>query len=327
MSGPQTVIINPLGGTLKHYTDVLAGYFREAGLRVDVLTIDEPSRSGRGRLHWLRQYFRALANADRRRPVAVIVTWPVIGYLDAVLHQMLMRHTPVYLVVHDPKPLTAGVGHSAYSRQLASLRPFRPRVIAHSAIAEECLLRSVTVRSAVALPLPTAKPRPVVRADDPRVTIRALGQYKPDRDLGALRAIAACGPSNARYEVIGRGWPAIEGWEVTDAFVAEWTFMDLLATSSVVVIPYRRFFQSEVAVRALECGTAIVGPADSSLRELLGDGHPWLASGDDDWPRAVDAARNSDPAEAASICTDLNRRAKREWTAWIVKKCSQGDRS
>jgi hypothetical protein len=105
---------------------------------------------------------------------------------------------------------------------------------------------------------------------------------------------------------------------VTSAFVSEREFNRLIVTSSAVVIPYRRFFQSDVALRCIEMGTPVVGPRDSSLAELLGPDSPCLVS-DGAWGPAIDAAVRSSATETFHTAQKLYDETLRRWRHWLAE--------
>jgi hypothetical protein len=126
--------------------------------------------------------------------------------------------------------------------------------------------------------------------DSRRVVV--VGQYKPARHLQLLEALAE--PLNARgYELIiaGRGWPDVPGWQVRNSHLSESELDDVIASAACVLIPYREFYQSGIAVRALEAGRAIVGPEHPFLAGLYGADWPGLARGDalTSWLDAVES--------------------------------------
>jgi hypothetical protein len=147
-----------------------------------------------------------------------------------------------------------------------------------------------------------------------------MGQFKRDRDLEALADIAAA-PEDWSLEIIGRGWPEVPGWEVRDEFVAEDEFEALIAEADVIVIPYERFFQSGVAVRALEQAVPVVAPPSDSILAMLGSDSPWIARGD--WAAAVRAALEADSGSVAELAKSLNREASDRWASWLAGKSGQ----
>jgi hypothetical protein len=312
-------LINPLGAALSHYTAALVRLLQDTGIAVEVESFSEPSSAPYGRLRWLSRYTSLLASTRHpsQHDTVVLVTWPVLGYWDfALIRTVTGRRTP-YLVIHDPLPLARAVGYGRLSRWAAGRRTIRAKAIVHSGQATRTIARIAGGVPAIQLPLPMFPPRKAPESTD-SVVVRVLGQYKAARDVGALERIAAsCDPA-WRYEIVGRGWPAIKGWTVTSAFVSESEFDRLIVTSSAIVIPYRRFFQSDVALRCLEVGTPVVGPRDSSLAELLGPVSPCLVS-DGRWAPAVDAAVSLGAIEAFDSAQRLYDETSRRWRGWLAE--------
>jgi hypothetical protein len=143
--------------------------------------------------------------------------------------------------------------------------------------------------------------------------IRVLGQYKVDRDIQGLMRLARNAPPEWRLEIIGRGWPPVDGWHICNEFVTEARFDELIRTSHAVLIPYSRFFQSDVAVRTLEWGVPVVGPYDSSLQIALGDDCRWLVK-DGDWGSAVTAAVQEDRDQVFLKSRNLYNRVIKDWS-------------
>jgi hypothetical protein len=151
----------------------------------------------------------------------------------------------------------------------------------------------------------------------PTVTVRVLGQYKADRDVAALQRLATEVPHGWQLEIVGRGWNPVPGWHTHNRFALERELADLITSSSVVVIPYRRFFQSGVAVRCLELGVPIAGPRQSSLGALVGEDCSWLVSGDD-WLTAIMSAVATEPAAVCQVAEAAYHRAELGWRAWVA---------
>lgn len=105
----------------------------------------------------------------------------------------------------------------------------------------------------------------------PRPSVLVAGQYKTERDLELLSDL---GPqlraAGWRTHIVGRGWPEVNGWEVDARFVSEEEFDDILGKAWVLLMPYKNYFQSGIAIRALEQGTLTVGPRSSFLEALYG---------------------------------------------------------
>lgn len=316
MSVSRVVLVNPLGSALNHYTETLCSTLVAAGAEVSVRSIDEPSISGRSRASWVADAYRAVRAETSAGASEVIVVWPVLGWLDVLVMRALVRRARSSIVMHDPKPLVRQIGYDPASRRLARALLGQVRVIVHSGAALQVLSdQGVPRESTDVLPHPVAEPVTELAPGGSEV-VRVLGQFKADRDLAALARIATV-ERGCSYEIVGRGWPDVPGWDVRDEFVSEEEFASLLATSSVVLIPYRRFFQSGVALRALESGTPIVGPHDSHLADLLGARSPWLVAGDD-WGSAVDRAlADRDSGATLEVARQARAQAVAEWRAWL----------
>jgi hypothetical protein len=317
MSRRRILLINPVGSGLKHYTDSLRSVLIDAGADVAVLTIDEPSASGQNRFQWLWEYCRLLDRARRlKRGAEVIITWPVVGYWDFTIIRFLLGRVPVQVVIHDPEPLVRARGYGWLARWVSRLRIMRAKSLVHSEAAANIVKRQAQNLAVTLLPHPMLAPRKPLPSSGVPI-VRVLGQYKQDRDVDSLRKLASDGDNTWRYEIVGRGWKAIPGWEVLDRFVSEDEFDALIGNSSVVLIPYRRFFQSGVAIRCLEMGTPVVGPRASSLESLLRQESRWLV-GDESWTRAVEAAIYSDPEEIYQIALGAYTHVLEQWRNWVT---------
>ncbi|OZF39120.1 hypothetical protein CH294_06375 [Rhodococcus sp. 14-2483-1-1] len=268
VEGGPVVIVNPLGGALAHYERELTDVIHAVGHSTITLSAFEPSHNGGSRLGWLSAYFRLLIRSRlTKKRHTTLVVWPALGYLDAVLVRLLAG-SRAFVVLHDPSPLVRSVGYDGVSIRLARVLA-GDRFIIHSEAAER-VTKSSNVESTV-LPHPVLAPIQRQGDSSGRRVVRVLGQYKPDRDLVALEEIAVsiC-DKDVELEILGRGWPEVKGWTVTDDFLSEQDFDDAVDSASVVVIPYRKFFQSGVAIRCFERGTPVVGVGGTSLDELVG---------------------------------------------------------
>jgi glycosyltransferase involved in cell wall biosynthesis len=165
--------------------------------------------------------------------------------------------------------------------------------------------------------------------------VRVLGQFKRDRDLGALVALAEELGPDVQLEIVGRGWPELEGWKVDSRFVSEAELDELMRTSSAVVIPYVRFYQSGIAIRALESNTPIVGRAETSLADLYGRNSRLLVTEDPatgvvnehSWVEAVRYAVAAGREEAARAAAAYHSVAVSEWGAWDQRVSSMEEGS
>lgn len=324
-SVPNVHIINPLGGALAHYTLELLDLLKMEGLSVREFALLEPSFSHSGPRKWLVGYISVLWRARRTRTpdTKLIVTWPVLGYLD-LLVVGLVYGRGASVLMHDPQPLVKAIGYGALSRFVA--RPFGKRValVVHSDVAGAVVDAQKMGSNKTKLPHPIFAPeRGQVMVAEPgaRPVVRVLGQFKPDRDLNALREMGEYLGDTMTLEIWGRGWPLVPGWAVTEGFVSEETLRNLTRTADAVVIPYTRFFQSGIAIRCLEVGTPVIGTRDGSLAELLGADSKLLVDADgaeraEGWLASVHWAVKDGRHEIQQIALLARTNAERRWMAW-----------
>lgn len=323
MSARDVVVVNTLGGALQHYTRGLVASLGHAGGRVSVAHVDEPSVVGGSGLDWVRRYVAALWSARRtarRSGARVIVTWPVLGHLDRlVMRVVLGRGVESALVMHDPRPLVRARGYGRRSRRISAIAVSDVELIVHSAAAAGALARDCPGLVPVFLPHPVL-PRtgvPTNKAADVRPVVRVLGQYKPDRDLELLAEVGARLGTTHRLEIIGRRWPVVDGWSVTDDFVSEERLDDLMATADAVLVPYKRFFQSGIAIRALELGTPAIGPVGSSIADLYPDDRYLASDSAASWCRAITTATSADPAAIRELAVRADGVCRAAWSRWL----------
>jgi GT2 family glycosyltransferase len=319
-----TFVVNPLAAALHHYQAELLTVLEDADTATSVLAIPEPSTGVGGRVSWLVRYLAALARAGvstRRSRGRLLVVWPVLGYLDLVLLRAAAGRRG-FLVVHDPVPLVTAVGYGRFARRTGVRLGAGVRVIVHSETARRALDPALPDELVSVLPHPILSPHERLipaTSHDSKPVIRVLGQYKPDRDLDALSVVAESFRDSAVLEIHGRGWPAVDGWSVQPHFVSESEMDALIASGDVVLISYGRFFQSGIAIRCLEHGTPVVGPAGSSLEDLYGSNSPLLVHDRDDWPRAVGHAINGGRTEAVAAAGRWRSHAHAAWNEWTKR--------
>ncbi|WP_157940197.1 glycosyltransferase [Arthrobacter ruber] len=307
-------IVNPLGAALRHFEDELRDVLANQEIHLSSESFPEPSQSSERRWRWLQRHVGALIGA--RQADAAIVMWPVLGYWDVLLAQVLCR-SRTFLIFHDPVPLVRSVGYGKLAQKIANLCS-KVSIIYMSERAGKELNAAVPRLAKIYLPHPILEPASGLtpRPGDEKV-VRVLGQYKMDRDLDALRSIAA-NTSNVRLEIMGRGWPSLPGWDVTSQFLTEIELDQAVASSSVVVVPYKSFFQSGIAIRCMEHSTPIVGPASSSLAEMYGSDSKLLvrADGEGGWSSALDHALEVSASETHEHGRRWRDKARRAWTVW-----------
>ena len=250
----------------------------------------------------------------------VIVTWPAYGYLDFALWRP-REGTILTIVLHDPAPLRRqfGLGHlsSATVRRI----PRATQTLVHSQLALEELKSRAWPVSAL-LPHPMLPPAARwLRGEN----VLVLGQGKKARDLQVLRDLG--GKLKAlgyRPVIVGRDWPALPGWTVRSGFVPEDEFDELIRSAACLLLPYRRVFQSGVAVRAAENAVPVVGPRESNLPELFGADWPGLIdsnAGADDWCTAVTAVLAGDfPGTVIERTSESYQGSLRIWSEWLSPK-------
>lgn len=321
---PGTVVlVNPLGAALAHYEEAFRDVVRAAGARIVVHSLVEPSSSGERRVRYLAKYLWMLLRARRTAALSgravVVVSWPVLHYLDVVLVRILGGRR-AWVVFHDPRPLVRTTGAGAASLRVARLVRYW-RVLSHSGVARSHLVADVGAdrvadMPVVPLPLRDMTTQAAERPNQP--VVRVLGQFKPDRDVSGLASLSRSAPPEWRLEVLGRGWPDIEGWHVESRFLSESELETAMRTASVVVIPYNRFYQSDIAARCLEEGTPFVGPRNSTLAEYGPSVVPLLAVDSSDWVRAVAEAISLPRAEVASTARDIQANVVAAYGAWLA---------
>jgi hypothetical protein len=309
-------LANPVGAGLAHYTESLDHVLQTCGVSTSRVEVVEPSSAGYGKVRWLFDY---LLHVRRRisqdRPDALIGVWPAVGYWDLPVLAMIAGRRPVYLVMHDPQPLVYARGYGTIAKTLARRFDWGA-IVAHSPDAVKAIVEGAGIHRVFEALHPMLAPRHAPRKARAQKYIRVLGQYKIDRDVTGLKQLAVNAPPNWRLEIVGRDWPSIDGWHIRNGFVAEDDFDELVRDSDVVLIPYARFFQSGVAIRALEWGVPVVGPHESSLQIALGSDCQWLVK-NGDWGSAVVAAVQEDHDQVFAKALDLYDRVIFEWSKML----------
>jgi hypothetical protein len=307
--------VNPLAGALRHYTKQLEQMFDGSEISVAVVSVPEPSMSGSSKLTWLWEYSKALIKARRvRRPGGrVVVTWPVLGHVDRVFAPLLAGPLTT-VVMHDPRPLVRAVGYGTAVVRIASLLAPKRSLIVHSELAAEHL--SASAGDVIQLPHPLLSSA-TTPALVPSPVVRVLGQWKPDRDVSLLESLVALLPA-AQLEIVGRGWPQVPGWIVRDEFVSESELDGLIRTSSAVLIPYQRYYQSGIAARAIEAAVPVIGRG-RELSSMTGGDYPFLLGSDASahvWAEMIRSAINSEPAMLERVRAAATARALDGWKTW-----------
>ncbi|MBG6060162.1 hypothetical protein RCH16_003637 [Cryobacterium sp. MP_M5] len=324
----RVVLLNPLGGALKHYATELEDVLRSTATHetVEVEGFLEPSVSGSGKLSWAGAYLLTLLRLRRHKHALIVVLWPVFGYFDFVLIRLVVG-TNFAVVMHDTRPLVRAVGYGSMSRWFAGLAAPGASVIVHSRAAMEDLRSRSLSGKAVILPHPILRSfaRKSAARGERQPIVRVLGQFKQDRDVSALRALGEfAGTEDAKLEIVGRGWPAIKGWSVVSDFVPEAELDALIDSSDIVLIPYRRFYQSGIGIRCIERGTPVVGPGGTSLADIFGmtsrllvNDSSGLASA---WWRAIEYALGNGRADAHVAALRWRESALESWETYLTSR-------
>ncbi|HZZ47603.1 MAG TPA: hypothetical protein VFE65_12025 [Pseudonocardia sp.] len=325
MSAP-VYLYNPLPAALHHFQRELVDVLSTAGVPLAECRAPSAELGGSTGVARVRAAVTELTGRLRRdrRGGHVLVCWPTYGLLEPALWLPTAALADVSVVVHDPSPLRRQPGMGDLSARLGGLaaRWSRVRVIVHSAPASARLV-------SLGWPRPHRLPHPILldrvtdAAGGERSTVLVCGQYKPARDLRLLAELGyRLTERGFRPVIAGRGWPLLPSWQVVDRFLPEAELDRRMLDSAAVLVPYSHFYQSGIAVRAMELGVPVVGPDHPFLAELFGVDWPGLVSDNgasraDDWADAIRAVagRGSDVERSAK---QFRVRCEREWSDYFA---------
>lgn len=314
-------ILNPLPQALLHFENELLDCMGDS---VSPIRKAIPCEGHRklAKLCALGRYLAAALNPLDR--TCVIVLWPVLGWLDIILWSV-WRGESAHLIVHDPVPLRRqpGMGRAAQRLAKAWLRYRRPTVVVLSEEAGEEMRRLVGTECRLhVLPHPIKAPTYHLPEPQDRGLARHVlvaGQYKPARHLGLLTELAARLPEiGLSLRVRGRGWPKIDGGDVESTFLSEAELDDELRSARCVILPYRHYFQSGIAVRAVELGTPVIGQHNTFLTSLaVGDSITIVESETvDAWLQAIS---HTDSTEGWFSIESLHTHVAEQWQAFLTQ--------
>jgi hypothetical protein len=256
-----------------------------------------------------------------------LVLWPAFGWLEPLLWAGARKDAR--LIIHDPVPIRRQYGQGRLARACArkALRQIDTRFICHTEEAAAAtasqlkLIRPPSVCLHPILTLPDARTQRQSDASSGPIVLVA-GQYKPSRDIELLSSL---GPRlrsiGFRPRIVGRGWPTIPGWEVEDRFLSEQEFEHEVRSAAAIVIPYQRYWQSGVAIQALEREIPVVGAPTSFLRALFGDDYPGLTTGQggpEAWLGAIATVVN-DPPDLYAIRKRYQDAVDKSWASQFAK--------
>lgn len=249
-----------------------------------------------------------------------VVAWPLTGWWEIPLWRH--RTHPTFIAMHDPEAVARQDGLTPLSAVNAiKLSGSRwPHLVTMSPEAYTAAARHVDQDRLHHVPHPMRAPQ-LNQVSAHRKTVLVLGQYKPARDLDVMSAIApALRAAGWLPTVAGRGWPSVSGWDVIDRFVSEAEFSELLSSAGAVLLPYKHYFQSGVALRALEAGVPTVGRSTGFLTSILGANFPGAVLNWDDpesWLEAVAAATSARESQMHAAAAYSDRAA----AAWRDLLC------
>lgn len=293
----KVTIYNPLPRVLAHYVDELESVIRgcDSSALIDIVTTENEGLSGLAKWTALARHVWTSRRLLRQKG-PIIVVWPLLGWYELWL--LKTSRADVYVIVHDPKPLRPQVGLSERAaRRTQRWKRSQPAIISHSSIAKEHTASLVPGARIVTIPHPLLQDAPERRpASDGSLRLLVGGQYKPARDISLLEELGQrLSQINAVGEIKGPNWPVIPGWSVESRFLTEDELTSSITSSDVVLIPYKHYYQSNIAARAVENGVAVAGRRHPFLEELLGPDYPGLVEGNDvsDWVDALFRLRSS----------------------------------
>ncbi|MCU1603206.1 MAG: hypothetical protein JWO22_3915 [Frankiales bacterium] len=301
-------LLNTLPATLAHYEHALtAALGGSPEVRVVHAGIERSEGSFGRRLGAQLRARWALGRSD----VPLVVLWPSFGLLEPLSWAWVVRHRPVLVVVHDPEPLRRQRGHGRFARALSGFGT-RVVVVAHSRPAADVLVSQGYAPIVVPLPwlAPHAEPR------RPEGAVLVLGQYKPSRSRAVLDELARDASLEGARQIWGRGWPPMTGWDVHDEFLPESRFVEVLSTARCLVLPYDRYFQSDVSLRALERGLPVVASRHPFLEDILGADWPGFV-GADGWGAAVHRVVRVPEEEVFELAASAWQRAIEAWRSAV----------
>lgn len=308
---------DPIPTVQAHYQRELVDTLAGAGLTAALAPWSRPVEGRRGLVGRAAMLASATANlVDARSTDGPLVQlWPTFGLLEARLWGS--RPHDRYVVLHDPSPLRRQYGFSERARAWAARADprSRPTIVVQSEAALTVARRALPRhRVELALHPVLDRQRTVVKTAEPSVLV--AGQFKPSRDLGLL---AALGPRLRREgwsaRIVGRGWPPVPGWDVDDRFVAESELDTLVGRAWAFVLPYHEYYQSGVAVRALENGTPTIGESTWFLRHLQGSDDLLVAPGApaEAYVERLAALARGDAPTTPGTFVDYRDRARASW--------------
>jgi glycosyltransferase involved in cell wall biosynthesis len=319
-------IYNPLDKTLNHFTDRLVETLKIGELPAVILSSHKNDliRNFISKFHALSVHFRNTRRYNNTSAVK-IVTWPLLGWWELTLWRWQSDQN--FVLIHDPKPLIRQRRLSPRAARIVSrLCGLKlPHLVTMSPEANEVVKQLFPGGRIHLVSHPMRTPK-VDESIPLSRRVLVLGQFKSARDLDVMAAI---GPLLRERgwdpTVAGRGWPSVTGWNVVSGFFSEEEFHSMIASSAVLLLPYRHYFQSGVALRALEIGVPIVGSHTGFLTSIFGTDFPGAVSNwnePSDWLTAIQTAISSRLVQLEAAAKYAERGVV-EWAAML--KHSEGN--
>jgi len=322
-------VLNPLPGVLGHFNRALVANLEMIeGLTVVEITVSgtemEVGANVFDRIRSAVRFIREARRETRRADLDCMINlWPTFGYVEAFLWRVLQPRARVWTILHDVKPLRAQFGY--WPRAIAPLRLGTLGThgwLVHTGYAADTAVELGFERPVV-VPHPILPEAP--RSRQPSGEVLVFGQYKPARDTDLLvRLGPALREAGLVPHIVGRGWPKLEGWECDDRFVDEADVAKVLRHAAAVLIPYKHYYQSGVAVRAIESGTPVVGIRTKFLEEYLGVDWVGLiepgAEATNAWVDAIERAMAVSSDELISLAEQSRSEVVNGWEEALTRK-------
>lgn len=241
--------------------------------------------------------------------------WPTLGCWEIIL----WRKNTTIVLIHDPIPLRKQLGWSRIARAAATNQYLvgKAKILSLSEDAYE-LSRSLFPRNPHVFAL-----HPICSSVEPRAipaskVISILGQNKSARNLDLIYKLGdVLQAKGFTCRIIGRGWPEKLGvWNVISKFIEEEELDQAIQESNVILLPYDYFFQSGIAIRALENARLCVGPSNSFMKNLYGTNSENLVQNTREileWVSAVEWATSQQISTVEMYKQDYTRRVDLSW--------------
>jgi hypothetical protein len=103
------------------------------------------------------------------------------------------------------------------------------------------------------------------------------GHFKTTKNLEMLAEVGRLNGTSSRRASLycaGHGWPRILGWARNAGVLSDAEFDQQIGASSAILIPYEKYSQSEVMIRAFMLGVPVIGLEHEQLSDLYGGEYP-----------------------------------------------------